>query len=146
MTSTSLEFTSSVRRSDPITFTIDGTEYGFIPPKSAVMMLPAYVAQPDRTFLRAQFDWFEQGLNLYDWTRTDPADRRTAYGLDQVSIGDGVPAPTSPDLDLPPEDWQGPQSAGLEARLRDRRDKLDTDTIDDVITRLAEAVSGRPTT
>lgn len=143
MTSTTLEFTSATKRREPLPFTVDGETYVFAPPKSAVMMLPVYTG--DGGFFRAQYEWFEQGLNLHDWANMDDAARRVAHGL--VTEDDAGPlGPEEPVPALPPEGWQGPQAARLEKRLRDPADKLDTEDLDDIINGLTAAVAGRPTT
>lgn len=140
MTETSLEFTSGVRRTDPITFTLDGDSYGFIPPKKAVMLMPALMGTEGVSYITAQFDWFEQGLDAFDWSKMDDAARRAAHDLtDQDAAVVVTP------LD-PPDGWQGPQAERIESRLRDRRDALDTDVLDDVVMKLSERTAGRPTT
>ena len=63
----SLEFKTAKRRIDPINFTLDGRAMTFIPPKSAVMVLPVIDNAADETaILRATFDWLGEGLGEDD--------------------------------------------------------------------------------
>lgn len=58
-----MEFTTAKRRTKPITFTIDGEEYNFHPPKQAVLILE--VLDSDATEVhqaKALFDWLGEGL------------------------------------------------------------------------------------
>lgn len=58
-----LEFNTAKKRRDPITFTLDGEEYTFNPPKSAFMMLPLMLGQGDDTLaVKQMFDWLDKGL------------------------------------------------------------------------------------
>ena len=58
-----LEFTTAKRRVQPITFTLDGREFSFTPPKSAVMVLPVLdKSANDADMVRATFDWLGAGL------------------------------------------------------------------------------------
>lgn len=58
------EFTTAKRKAKPITFTLDGDEYTFTPPKTAEMVLPIMETQGDQDVaaLKAQFDWLGNGL------------------------------------------------------------------------------------
>lgn len=131
------EFTSGKRRDEPITFKLDGKEYGFRPPKRAVMLMPAYTGGSDITYITAQFNWLEKGLNAYDWSVLSQEDKRTAHGIED-------PATMIPPA--APEGWRGGQAIELERRLRDDADDLDSDQLDEMVQWLAEQVAGRPTT
>lgn len=70
-----LEFDVAKRRTEPITFTLgDDHVYSFIPPKSAIMMMP--ILSPESSLLsndeqkleltKATFDWLGKGLSDED--------------------------------------------------------------------------------
>lgn len=131
------EFTSGVRRDEPIMFVLDGKEHGFRPPKRAFLVMPAYKGGGGSDYVQAQFEWLEKGLNAYDWAQLDADQRRAAHGIED---------PSAPHPATSPEDWQGPQAAEIERRLRDEDDNLDTKQIEEIIDYLADVSAGRPTT
>lgn len=59
-----MEFTTAKRRLDPIPFTLDGRDFSFVPPKSALMVMPVLDADADdaNAETRATFDWLGAGL------------------------------------------------------------------------------------
>lgn len=57
-----LEFTTAKRRKDPISFTLDGHDFTFNPPKLAGAVLDALDAEDQGALL----DWFAQGLSKED--------------------------------------------------------------------------------
>lgn len=124
MTDTPLEFTSGVRRDEPLTFSLDGKSYTIRPAKKAIVVL------------LNKFFWFDASLNAHDWSLMDDDAKRATAELEPT---DEVPASW-------PEDWYGPQSTELSARLRDPMDRFDTDTLEKVVDGLLEQISGRPTT
>jgi hypothetical protein len=127
-----LEFDVAVRRSEPITFTLGGSNvllkpevpakaddpgkpekrgkddhvYNFDPPKSAVMLMPV-LEQGDGNggvaMTKSTFDWLGQGLSQEDNDR-------------------------------------------ILNRLKDPKDDLDIDTLSTVIEALSSRVAARPTT
>jgi len=117
------EFVSAVRRDEPITFKLDGKEYGFRPPKEAIYVLIN------------GFEWLDQGLNAYD---RDGA-------LAAVATEDEAEAARQRE-EITSSDWTGPSSTELGQRLRDPQDPLDIPTLREVIEHLREVVAGRPTT
>jgi hypothetical protein len=131
------EFTSSVRRDEPLTFKLDGVEYGFRPPKAAVQMMPIYTGSTDVEYMEARFTWLEKGLNAFDWSVLDEGARRAAHGIEDSVVM--IPA-------RPPEDWRGAQAIGLEARLRDDYDDFDVQDLERILDGLTQEVAGRPTT
>jgi hypothetical protein len=114
-----LEFKTSRKRKDPLTFTVEGEDhiYSFTPPKTALMMLPmldVIVAQGVGTeeaqgeaglrMMKAQLDWLSAGLSEQDNDR-------------------------------------------LLARISDPEDDLDFETlVGEYIPELAKVTGGRPTT
>jgi hypothetical protein len=57
-----LEFTTAKRRMDPVSFSLDGREFAFTPPKLAGAILDALSSDDQGTLL----DWFAQGLSSDD--------------------------------------------------------------------------------
>jgi hypothetical protein len=131
------EFTSSVRRDEPLTFKLDGVEYGFRPPKAAVQMMPIYTGATDVDYMEARFNWLEKGLNAHDWSLLDETARRAVHGIEDPA----APVPANP-----PESWRGTQATGLEARLRDDYDNFDVPDLERILDGLTKDVAGRPTT
>lgn len=139
------EFTSSIRRDEPLTFKLDGKEYGFRPPKAAVQMMPIYVGETDVQYMEARYDWLEKGLNAYDWSILPDEAKRAAHGLnpDGGADGEGNWAPTP---ERPPTGWRGEQAISLEKRLRDDYDDFDAPDLERLLDGLTQEVAGRPTT
>ena len=64
-----LSFKVAKRRTQPITFDIEGDErvYSFVPPKTAAMVLPMLQnAENEMVAAKAAFDWLDQGLSRED--------------------------------------------------------------------------------
>lgn len=123
----SLNFTSSIRRSEPLAFTVDGNEYHVIPAKEALALLSN------------KYQWFDAGLNDYDWAQLDDDAKRAAH-TDEEGRGPG---------DVPgsyPDGWRGPQAAVFDKRLTDRHDGFDIPDLDRIIDAIQEKVAARPTT
>lgn len=135
------EFTSSTRRDEPLTFKLDGKEYGFRPPKAAVQMMPIYTGATDVDYMEARYEWLEKGLNAYDWAQLDETAKRTAHGVSVDDEGKAEPLPSGL-----PNGWRGPQATSLEARLRDDNDPFDVDVLEKILDGLTQDVAGRPTT
>lgn len=66
-----LSFKVAQRRTDPITFDLEGDEhvYSFVPPKQADMVLPMLNAGDDMAAARAAFAWLDNGLSDEDQER-----------------------------------------------------------------------------
>jgi hypothetical protein len=129
MTTEPLEFTSAVRRDEPMTFTLDGKDYTIRPAKEAIRIL------------QNKFFWLDASLDAYDWSVLDDAGRRAAYGLEPLDAeGNGQPTPANY-----PDGWSGAQSTELGQRLRDPNDRFDVDTLEKVVDAIIERVAGRPT-
>lgn len=131
------EFTSSARRDEPLTFKLDGKEYGFRPPKAAVQMMPIYTGETDVDYMEARYNWLEKGLNAYDWSQLDETAKRTAHSIEDPAVA--LPAGL-------PDGWRGPQATGLENRLRDDNDNFDVQDLERLLDGLTQEVAGRPTT
>ena len=61
----SLQFKTAARRAEPIEFVLDDEAYTFIPPKTALMLMPgvfASGADAGMAMTRATFDWLSAGL------------------------------------------------------------------------------------
>lgn len=60
----SAEFVTAKRKAKAITFSIDGEDYSFTPPKNAEMVLPVLEATGDQDIaaIKAQLDWLGHGL------------------------------------------------------------------------------------
>lgn len=75
----SLEFTTAAKRRDPITFTLDGTEFTFQPAKTARVIL-GFIDDEEGAGATALFDWLGTGLGedqekvLFDRLRDDNDD------------------------------------------------------------------------
>jgi hypothetical protein len=118
-----LEFTSAVRRDEPISFTLDGVEYGFRPPKEAIYVLTN------------RYDWLDTGLLAHD--------RATALET-AASIEDETERAEKL-AEIKADGWRGPTTGEFDRRLRDPDDPLDIPTLDAIIDGLRAQVAGRPT-
>lgn len=58
----SMAFTTSARKVDPIKFTLDGEEFEFIPPKSAGIFLEMVDGGSVITLTKETFDWLGEGI------------------------------------------------------------------------------------
>lgn len=136
-----IEFTSSARRDEPILFKLDGKDYGFRPPKSAVQLLTVYAGGTNVEYMEGRYAWLEKGLNAYDWSLLDDDAKRAAHGVKADEEGKAPELPAGI-----PDGWRGPQATGLEDRLRDDNDRFDIDDLEEILDKLSTVVSGRPTT
>ena len=99
-----LSFKVATRRTDPVTFDLEGSErkYSYTPQKQAAMVLPMLGADDDMEAAKAAFAWLEDGLSADD-------------------------------------------AAHILGRLKDPKDDLDFDAIEDIVTGLVEFIAARPT-
>jgi hypothetical protein len=83
-----LTFTTAKRRTEPITFELDGREISYTPQKLAGSILP--MLDEDATeadSLRAEVDWFENGLSADDaqWIEDRLRDPEDDFDMDGLS-------------------------------------------------------------
>lgn len=95
-----LTFDIAPRRKEPITFDLKndpnetpGSEtylYTFIPPKTAVLMLPLINTEGDFAAMRGTIDWFKAGLSTADWEHLDARMSSDDDGFDIENLTDVV--------------------------------------------------------
>lgn len=85
----SLEFTTAKRRKEPITFTLDGDEYTFNPPKTAGVVLEYAETGND---IGPLLDWLDEGLSEEQAKRIEDRLRDPDDDLDMDTLGDIVAA------------------------------------------------------
>lgn len=61
----SMAFTTGTRKKDPIKFSVDGTEFEFIPPKQADIFLETVSGGTIISLTKETFDWLQEGLDAH---------------------------------------------------------------------------------
>lgn len=81
----SMAFTTSARKADPIKFTVDGDEFVFIPPKSAKIFLEMVDGGTVITLTKETFDWLGEGLDAnYVADEDDGSQPPSQYFVDRL--------------------------------------------------------------
>lgn len=81
----SMAFTTGTRKKDPIKFTVDGTEFEFIPPKQAAIFLETVSGGTIISLTRETFDWLQEGLDAHlVRDEDDQAPLPSQYFLDRL--------------------------------------------------------------
>lgn len=125
-----LEFEVAVRRAKPITFRLGGQ----------AMLEPAAPEDEDGKSAEAVY-----GKDNHEYVFTPPKNAVMLMPLIE-STGDSGVAMTKSTFDWLGQGLSEEDNDRLKRRLRDPKDDLDIDTLSEVLEKLSEKVSGRPTT
>ena len=97
-----LTFRTARRRTEPITFTVEGDDYvyNFMPPKTAAMVLPMLDnAENGLMATKAAFEWLDKGLSPEDQERIFDEFQR-AFVLGRVFVDFAFVAVADADFDF----------------------------------------------
>src|SRR3546814_18754169 len=61
----SMAFTTAKRNKKPITFSVDGTPFEFVPPKQAGIFLETVSGGTIISLTKETFDWLQEGLDAH---------------------------------------------------------------------------------
>ncbi len=85
----SMAFTTGTRKVDPITFTLDGETFEFVPPKSAKIFLEMVDGGTVISLTKETFDWLGEGIGEEKTARLverlkDPKDNFDTPNLEAI--------------------------------------------------------------